>query len=57
MTSSTSSGAQEADDVLDPVDDRRGDGAGAAGAVGQDAVDLGGIGQQALHLGVDRGRA
>src|SRR5262245_24331246 len=43
----------EADDVLDGADIWRGDGVGTLGAVLQNRIDRGRIGDEALHLGAD----
>ena len=46
--------ADHAHDVIDLIHDRPGDGLGPVGAPAKDAVDLGGVLHQAVHLGRDR---
>src|SRR6476646_11374971 len=51
---STSTLANEADDVLGLLHGHGGNGAGAIGAIDQDRIDVAGIGHQPLHFGRDR---
>src|ERR1700676_1845198 len=46
--------ADKPDDVLGRLHGLGGDGAGAGGAVGEDLIDMAGVGHQPLHLGGDR---
>lgn len=45
--------AHHSDDVIDLVEDGAGDNLGAGGPFAKDAVDLGRVGHQAVHLGRD----
>ena len=53
-SATAASGSQEADEVLERAKVARGHRAGLLGAAAQHAVDIAGIGHQALHLRADR---